>query len=118
MKYILLIFSVIVLLSCSENTINNSDKTTHPEIISLSADKTEIEFGGKDPAIITCNASGGEIEYTWEVDLGDIFPMNNDNSVIRFSGSPCCIGKKYIKCTVTNDKGSDTKTIEIFIKEP
>lgn len=108
----------ITLLSCSENTATNSEGTTVPKIESLIADKTEIEFGGLDPAIITCKASGGELDYTWEVDLGDIFPLKSDNSVVRFSGSPCCIGKKFITCTVTNDKGSDYKVIEIFIREP
>jgi len=109
---------VLTILSCTETEPVNSDKTTLPKIESLTADKSEIEFGGTDPAVITCKASGGELEYTWEVDLGDIFPLKEDNSVVRFSGSPCCIGKKFITCSVTNDKGSDSKVIEIFIKEP
>ena len=70
-----------------------------------------------DTCKVFVNADGN-LEYTWEVDLGDIFPLKSDNSQVRFSGSPCCIGKKLIKCTVTNDKGSDTKNIEIFILEP
>ncbi len=114
----LIVLFILALLSCSENTTNISEKTTKPQILSLTANKSIIEFGGLDPAIITCDASGGNIEYTWEVDLGDIFPINNDNSIVRFSGSPCCIGKKVITCTAANDKGTDTKTIEIIIKEP
>jgi hypothetical protein len=113
----IIIITLMMVLSCSENTVTNSDKTTVPQIQSLTTDKPEILFGGKDPAVITCDATGGNLDYTWEVDLGDIFPLKSDNSVVRFSASPCCLGKKIIKCTVTNDKGSETKNIEIFIKE-
>lgn len=116
--YLTIFIATLTLLSCNKNNINPKDDTSVPQILSLVADKNEIEFGGKDPAIITCNATGGHLNYTWEVDLGDIFPLKSDNSVVRFSGSPCCIGKKIIKCTVANDKGTDTKTIEINIKEP
>ena len=117
MKIIVVIFVIIGLIACSEEQLTNND-SVKPEIISLTTDKSTIKFGGEEPAIITCNASGGNLEYTWEVDLGDIFPLKSDNSQVRFSGSPCCIGKKLIKCTVTNDKGSDTKDIEIIILEP
>jgi hypothetical protein len=117
MKILALTFLFVIFVACSEQQLTNND-TDKPEIISLTTDKSTIKFGGEEPAIITCNASGGNLEFTWEVDLGDIFPINSDNSQVRFSGSPCCIGKKLIKCTVTNDKGSDTKEIEIIILEP
>ena len=103
---------------CDKNeTAEPADLTTAPKIISLTADKYEIEVGGEDPAVITCEASGGNIEFIWEVDLGDIFPMNNDGSIVRFTGSECCLGEKIIKCTAKNDKGEVTETIiiDIFI---
>jgi hypothetical protein len=109
----------ILFTGCEKNeTAEPADLTSAPKIMSLSADKYDIEVGGEDPAIITCEASGGNIEYVWEVDLGDIFPMNNDGSVVRFTGSECCLGKKIIKCTAKNDKGEVTETISINIFIP
>ncbi|MEI6090852.1 MAG: hypothetical protein WCR42_10400 [bacterium] len=122
MKYRILVIAVLlftaVLWSCKEETPVNNDTTTVPQIVSLTADKPEILFGGADPTIITCTATGGELAYKWDVDLGDIFPLNAEGSQVRFTGSPCCLGKKYIKCTVSNDKGSIKDTIIITIKDP
>ncbi len=121
MKYITLTIVALlfssILWSCKDNTPVNNENTTMPQVISLTADKPEILFGGADPTIITCLATGGELQYKWDVDLGDIFPLNSDGSMVRFTGSPCCIGKKYIKCTVSNDKGSVKDTIIITIKK-
>ena len=97
---------------------NPDANTTVPQIISLTANKYLIMVGGEDPAILTCEASGGNIQYTWEVDLGDIFPLNEDGSMVRFTGSECCLGEKVIKCTVANDKGSATQNIIITIYIP
>lgn len=113
----LVVFFLLFASACKENPTTN-DNTTIPQILSLTSDKTDIQYGGNDPAIITCSASGGEIKYKWDVDLGDIIPMNSDGSVVRFTGSPCCIGKKYIKCTVSNDKGTAKDTIVINIVKP
>jgi PKD repeat protein len=91
--------------------------TTIPSIQSLSADKLVIMYGNEDHAIITCNASGGNLKYTWEVDLGDIIPQNTDRSKVSYTGAACCVGEKTINCTVSNDKGSASKTIIITILE-
>ena len=122
--FFILFTALILLVSCEKNSPVNSENTkipeitTAPKIISLTANKSEILFGGEDPAFITCVAEGGNITYEWHVDLGNILPYPNDNSKIRFTGSPCCIGKKLIECKVSNDKGTDSKIIEIFIKTP
>ncbi len=114
---IAILLGFLALAGCTKETPVNSADTTFPKILSLSADKPVIKYGGADPTIITCNAEGGELIYKWEVDLGDIFPIKDDNSMVRFTGSPCCIGRKVIKCTVTNDKGSVDSTIEIIIEK-
>ncbi len=118
----LITISIFVLFAaCKKKADDNPDPgvtTEVPKIVSLTSDKDEIVFGGEDVAIITCDASGGSIEYTWEVDLGDIFPLNEDGSQVRFTGSECCLGEKFIKCTAQNDKGSVTDTIVINILLP
>ena len=119
LKYIILslTFAMAISWGCkkSEETPTGTSATAAPQVISLTADKTEILYGGQDPTVITCVANGGSLSYKWDVDKGDIFPLKEDNSQVRFSGSPCCIGKKYIKCTVSNDKGSVLDTCIITI---
>lgn len=118
---IITVLTILIVVASAGCTKKNSPEpdvnTTFPQILSLTADKDSIKAGGTEPAIITCIASGGNITFKWEVDLGDIFPLNEEGSQVRFTGSDCCLGEKYIKCTVSNDKGSvmDTALIYIFI---
>lgn len=115
----LILVILIAVTACNkENEPNPEPETTFPEIVKLTSDKDSIKFGGEDPAIITCETTGGEITYLWEVDLGDIFVLNESGSQVRFTGSECCIGEKIITCTATNDKGSVSQTITIFIEAP
>jgi len=110
---------IITFIACNKDKNPEPEATTVlPKIVSLTADKYDIQYGGGDPATINCEATGGSIEFVWEVDLGDIFPLNEDGSQVRFTGSECCLGNKYIKCTAKNDKGSVTDTIVINIYIP
>lgn len=113
----LLLLTALVFTACKKDD-NQKQASSAPKIVSITADKTELLVGGEDPAIITCNAEGDELEYLWEVDLGDIFPLNEEGSMVQFTGSECCIGKKHIKCTVSNSLGSDTDTLTLLIKLP
>ena len=114
----LLMVTIVSITGCKKKESTPDASTTSPQIVSLTANKYQIMVGGEDPAILTCEASGGNIQYTWEVDLGDIFPLNEVGSMVRFTGSDCCLGEKKIHCTVTNDKGSVSETIIITIFIP
>lgn len=110
----------LFIVGCSQNSTNPDGtdvETGPPEILSLSAEKTQILFGGADPAIITCTATGGNLKYVWSVDLGDIIPLNASRSKVSFNGAACCVGDKTITCTVSNSRGSVSKTIVITILE-
>lgn len=116
---ILVISLVVAAAACSKKSNPAPDaNTTYPQFISLTADKDSIKVGGTEPAILTCMAAGGNLSYTWEVDLGDIFPLNEEGSQVRFTGSECCLGEKYIKCTISNDKGSVMDTVIVYIYIP
>lgn len=120
-RYIItLIFTVIVISSCKkdENTKVQEESLSAPEIVKIEASKYEIKFGGADYTTITATATGGDLEYLWEVDLGDIIPQSDKGDVINFSGSACCIGEKEIILTVSNKKGQDKDTIIIEILAP
>ena len=123
MKSRLLLFTLfiaITCISCKKESITSDPGvvTTFPKIIKLTADKYEIKVGGEDPAILTCEASGGNLSYVWEVDLGDIFALNEVGSQVRFTGSECCVGDKEITCTVSNELGSITETVTVHIFIP
>lgn len=109
----------LTLLGCSEESTNpNTDvESGVPEILSLTAEKTQILYGGQDPTVLTCEATGGNLSYVWEVDLGDIIPLNASRSKVSFNGSACCVGEKVVTCTVSNSLGSDSKSIVITILE-
>jgi len=118
MKQILLTLTLILIAfsSCKKDEAPNPNVDTFtPVIESLTSNKHQIMSGGSDPAILTCVAQGGNLEYLWEVDLGDIFPLNSEGSQVQFTGSECCVGEKILKCTVSNDKGSVMDTIIINI---
>lgn len=116
---ICILFLSVALLSCKKDEADPDpgQSITAPSIVELTSDRYEIRVGGEDPAVITCNATGGNLSYMWEVDLGDIFALNESGSQVRFTGSECCVGEKIIKCTVSNQLGSaeETITLNIFI---
>ncbi len=116
----ILILAIAIFISCEkdEDKIEPTVETTVPVITGLTADKTIINVGGEDPTQITCEATGGNLEYLWEVDLGDIISMNDEASLISYTASDCCLGEKTLKCTVSNDKGSIDGTIKINIVIP
>ena len=115
----LIVAFLAICIGCSQDTTgpDAGAETGPPEIRSLTAEKMQILYGGQDPAIITCDATGGNLTYVWEVDLGDIIPLNSTRSKVSFNGSACCVGEKIITCTVSNSKGSTSKTITITILE-
>lgn len=126
MKYVLKLTALLVIIagiswSCKKKDDNTADPgvvESAPVIDSISATKLEIEFGGKDPTTLTAHAQGGNLTYQWEVDLGDLIPLNEEASSVSYAGSACCIGDKEIKCTVTNTKGTNSKIILIKILDP
>ncbi len=120
-RLIFFIFLIsIACISCKKDSITPDPGVvaTFPEIVELTSDKAEIRVGGDDPCILTCEATGGNLSYIWEVDLGDIFAINETGSQVRFTGSECCVGDKLISCTVSNEMGSVTETVTVHIYIP
>ena len=115
MRFTVLTLIAVSLLACSTSEPMTNPNTQQPEVSSLTADKTTIKLG--EMATITCIATGGELNYEWDVLLGDIIPTNTDGSIVTYSGSECCSGERIVSCTVSNDKGSVTELITLTILE-
>ena len=115
--YLFAIAGLLLLVSCDKDD-NTSDVTTEfPAIDSLTTTLTIMEFGSTKPAVLNCFATGGDLTYIWEVDLGDLFVINDSGSQAQYSASPCCIGEKVISCTVSNNKGEVVDYIMVTITE-
>ena len=114
--YLFALTGILILGSCDKDkTSSNGDAL--PVIDSLTTSLAIMEFGSTKPAILDCYATGGDLTYIWEVDLGDLFIINDSGSQAQYSASPCCIGDKIISCTVSNNKGEVTETISLTITE-
>jgi len=120
MKALTIVFALLTLAffsSCDKEDSNSNIETVLPVIDSLTTNSIRIQFGGGEPAILNCYATGGDLTYIWGVDLGDLFSINDDGSEVQYTASPCCIGEKTITCTVSNDKGEATESVTITITE-
>lgn len=115
--YISIILFFVTLASCNKED-SKEVATSKPQVTKVFADKDTINYGGTDPCTITVEATGGNLSYKWYVDLGNIVPLNSNSSKIRFTGSECCLGDKYITCTVSNELGKIDTTKIIFIRDP
>ena len=120
MKATTLVFAIIGLVlfaSCDKEDTNNNLQTEIPAIDSLTASSTRITAGGEDPAILNCYATGGDLNYIWEVELGDLFSLNDEGSEVQYTAAACCIGEREITCIVENDKGEVSESITITITQ-
>ena len=109
------IIGILFLAGCDKENKDINLNTEFPAIDSITTSSYQVKAGSKDPAILNCYATGGNLNYVWEVDLGDLFPLNDKGSEVQFTASPCCLGEKSISCMVSNDKGSVSKNITITI---
>lgn len=112
------ILTIFFLASCDKDDANlNNANTVMPEIDSLTVSNNRIQAGSGEPAIFNCYATGGNLNYVWEVDLGDLFITNDEGSEAQFTASPCCVGDRTITCIVSNDKGEVSTSLDITITE-
>ncbi len=112
-----IIIGLILLVSvigCKDNEVTEPAQIA-PEIVSLTASKTEIKIG--EISELKCEAKGENLEYLWNVFLGDIVPVNADASIVNYSGYECCAGPKTITCKVKNEAGEVTESIVINVLE-
>lgn len=116
-KLALTIIGLVLFASCDKEDSNINLQTEIPTIDSLTVNSTRITAGGEDPAILKCYATGGDLNYIWEVDLGDLFLLNDEGSEVQYTASACCIGDREITCNVENDKGEVSESITITITQ-
>ena len=120
MRFSVLTIATILLIfisSCEKEQRGSTSQTEAPVIDSMTTSKTQVKYGISEPAILKCYAKGNDLTYIWDVDFGDLFPINDEGSEVQFTASPCCMGEKKITCQVSNDGGKVTESITVTIVE-
>lgn len=110
--YLFSLFTIICfLIACEEkNNIIIEDTTDQISIDSLTA--TLYTVKAWDSTTITSYASGINLIYAWECDHGN---FNGNGTQIKYAAGECCVGVNTITCTVSNESGKVSKSIQIEV---
>lgn len=104
----------ILFISCQKEYLDeNFDyQTDQINYISLTASQDSAKM--YEPIIITAIAEGENLEFKWQRNKGSL--VLDSDSVVQFWGCPTCLNWASISCTVSNEFGSETKEVKVFIK--
>ncbi len=109
--YVFLFFGIIYLISCNKDTEDIDTNTTDKiKIDSLTANYNLVRAW--DTTTIVCYASGQSLVYSWECDHGN---FNGQGDKIRYAAGECCVGTNTITCTVSNEYGKVSESIQIIV---
>lgn len=111
------IFLLMALLSILSTGCSKEEQEEVPDDLvfhSLVAEKDTIAPG--EVVTVTATATGSRLNFYWSAKpFGDIL---DSGAKVRYSASPCAIGKNTVTCKVTNGSTqSETKTIDIVVYE-
>lgn len=114
-KLIYLIVVMSMLVACQpdyfETTEDIPTNTIDFERLEVSKD-TAYMF---DTIVVKAIASGENLNYKWQKNKGSLVPKADEPDISYFWGCPTCIGELTISCTVSNEFGSYTKSINVYI---
>jgi len=68
--------------------------------------------------IITANATGDNLTYSWKLETGSLGDIIGAGATISYGASPCCTGWNTIICTVSDGSASAEKSVTIVVMEP
>lgn len=68
-----------------------------------------------DTIILEAKAVGENLTYKWQRAKGSLVPIKDDPSKAYFWGCSTCVGRLTVSCTVSNEYGSETKDIDVFV---
>lgn len=68
-----------------------------------------------DTILIVADAVGDNLKYEWQRAKGTLIPVKGEPYKAYFWGCYTCVGKLTVACTVSNDFGSYTKYVDVFV---
>ena len=111
----LIIPALISLTACQpeyfEMTEDIPTETINFERLEVSKD-TAYMF---DTIVVKAIASGESLNYKWQKNKGTLVPKADEPNIAYFWGCPTCTGWLTISCTVSNEFGSYTESINVYI---
>ncbi|MDD4216872.1 MAG: hypothetical protein PHZ24_06010 [Bacteroidales bacterium] len=98
--------------SCDKPDDPPSDEQIDLVFTSLTADKDSVDGG--NTVVLTAQASGKDITYSWTVSLGSFL---GSGSKVTYVPSSCTFGDITIGCAVKDTYGkTKTKNITIYVR--
>lgn len=87
---------------------------TAPEVMSLTADPSQVQVGGNADLVAEARDPDGDpLTYEWRAELGAIF---GEGSRVVYAAASCCPGTDTIHLTVRDDRGgSAAATVSIQV---
>ena len=68
-----------------------------------------------DTIVFVADAVGENLKYEWQRAKGSLVPVRNEPNKAYFWGCHTCVGRLTVSCTVSNEYGSYTKDIDVFV---
>lgn len=109
-----IVVSAFLFFSCQKEYVDeNIDRPTDQiDYISLTVSQDSAKMF--EPVIITAIAEGENLKYKWQKNKGSLV-LESEN-VAKFWGCTTCLNWISISCTVSNEYGSETKEVKVFVK--
>lgn len=109
-RNLLIFLGIIYLLACNKENDTGQDTTDQITIDSLTA--TYYTVKAWDTTTINCYATGQNLVYSWECDHGN---FNGGGTQIKYAAGECCVGINTIICSVSNETGQVSESIQIEV---
>lgn len=117
MKASIFFIFACLLASCQREYLDDiSDKPTDKiRYVSLTASQDSAMMF--EPVIITATAEGENLSYKWQRNKGTLIIDEGKPNTVQFWGCPTCLNWVTISCTVSNEYGSETKEVQVYVKK-
>lgn len=103
------------LISCQRPYMDDTEdiETSTIQFKSLTASRDSACMF--DTVILVADAVGENLKYEWQRAKGSLVPVREEPNKAYFWGCMTCVGRLTISCTVSNEFGSYTKNVDIFV---
>lgn len=109
-------FVFLIVPSCQPEYMDETEDvaTDTIEYIGLTASRDSACM--YDTIVLIAEAEGNNLNYKWQRAKGSLVPVKGEPYKAYFWGCYTCVGWLTVSCTVSNEYGSYTKDIKVFVK--
>ena len=118
-KFLFTLISLILIgisiLSCQRDYMEELIDRPTDEIDFVSLTSSRDSACMFDTIVLKAEAFGENLKYNWSRAKGSLAVKKDDPSTAYFWGCHTCVGRLTVSCTVSNEFGSYTKDIDVFV---